>query len=92
MCLFLRIALPYIKHFLAAAHNYERTHHVTEKALTLSMNSADSLGKRSLEIAGTAMDNKFVMGAVQYCVEGICGGLAEGLGEGMRAIEAQKDP
>ena len=56
------------------------------------MNAADTLGKRSIEIAGTMLENKFVMGTVQYCVEGICGGLTEGLGEGMRAIEARKEP
>ena len=91
VCLFLRLALPYIRYFLAVAHNYERTHHVTERALALSMDMADSLGKWSMEMAATAMESKLVMGSVQYCIEGICGGLAEGLGEGMRAIESRKD-
>ncbi|KAL2042342.1 hypothetical protein N7G274_004831 [Stereocaulon virgatum] len=91
VCLFLRLALPYLRYFLAIAHDYERRHHVTERALALSMDMADSLGKRSMEIAATAMENKLVIGSVQYCIEGICGGLAEGLGEGMKAIESRKD-
>ncbi len=91
LCLLLRLVLPYIKYFLAVAHDYERTHHVAEKALALGIGAADTAGRRSLEILGTAAENKIMVGAVQYCVEGICGGLTEGLGVGMRAIEERRD-
>ena len=87
----LRFVLPYIKYFLAVAHDYECTHHVAEKTLALSMGAADTAGRRSLEILGTAVENKLMVGAVQYCVEGICGGLTEGLGVGMKAIEERRD-
>ena len=73
------------------AHDYERTHHVAEKALALGVGAADTAGRRSLDILGTAAENKIMVGAVQYCVEGICGGLTEGLGVGMKAIEERRD-
>jgi hypothetical protein len=58
----------------------------------MSMDTADSFGKRSIETAGVAMDNELIMSTVTYCVEGICGGLNEGLGQGMKAIEAKEEP
>ena len=89
LCLIIRLALPYIKYLLALAYSYERTHHVTENALTMSMNAIDSLSRKSMDVTGAAMRNELVMGAVTYCVEGVCGGLNEGLGEGMKAIDAR---
>ena len=59
---------------------------MTEKALALGIGVADMAGKRSLEIVTTAADNKIVLGAVQYCIEGFCGGMTEGLDVGMRAM------
>ena len=73
------------------AYDYERTNYVAEKALALGIGAADTAGRRSLEILGTAVENKLMVEAVQYCVEGICGGLTEGLGVGMKAIEEGRD-
>lgn len=91
LCFVLRLVLPYIKYSLAMAYDYERTHHVAEKTLALCIGAADTAGRRSLEILGTAAENKLMVGAVQYCVEGIRGGLTEGLGVGMKAIEEGRD-
>ena len=91
LCFVLRLVLPYIKYSLAMAYDYERTHHVAEKTLALGIGAADTAGRRSLEILGTAAENKLMVGAVQYCVEGICGGLTEGLGVGMKVIEEGRD-
>lgn len=89
LCLFLRLAVPYVKYLLATAHSYEDTHHVARKLLSGSVTTLNSFGKRSMEIAGIAMENELVIRAVAYCVEGVCGGLNEGLMEGMKVIEAQ---
>lgn len=64
---------------------------MAEKTLALGMGAADTAGRRSLEILGTAAENKLMVGAIQYCVEGICGGLTEGLGVGMKAIEERQE-
>ncbi len=87
-CLLIRLTLPYIKYLLALAYSYERKHHLTENPLAASQSAADSLGRKSKNVAETAMDNKMVVDTMTYCVEGICGGLNEGLGEGVKAIEA----
>ena len=92
LCLLFRLTLPYVKHLLALAYSFERSHHVTEQALAVSITTVDSFGKKSMNLADTALENKLIMGTITYCIEGICGGLNEGLDEGMKAIEARKDP
>ena len=92
ICLFVRITLPYLRYFLALAYRYERTHQITEKVAAASMSTANSLGKRSIELAALAIDNRLIMEAVTYCVEGFCGGLNDGLGQVMKAIEARHEP
>lgn len=62
---------------------------MARKLLSGSVTTLNSFGKRSMEIAGIAMENELVIRAVAYCVEGVCGGLNEGLMEGMKVIEAQ---
>ncbi len=90
-CLLIRFALPYVKYFLALAYSYERTHHVTENAFALSIHSVNHFGKLGVNVVGMAMNNKPVMEVITYCVDGICGGLSEGLGEGIKAIGAQNE-
>ena len=87
--LLIRLAFPYIKLFIAAAYSYDRAYNVRERLFAFGVNAADSLGKTSMAFAGTAVTNEVVLGAVTYCVDGIRGGLSEGLGEGMKVIEAQ---
>ena len=92
ICLLLRLALPYIKLLIAVAYNYDRAHHVRERLFAFSINTADLFGKRSMALASTAMTNEVVLGAVTYWVDGIRGGLNEGLGKGLKVIEAQNEP
>lgn len=89
ICLLVRLAFPYIKLFIAAVYSYDRTYNVRERLFAFGVTAADSLGKTSMALAGTAMTNEVVLGAVTYWVDGICGGVSEGLGEGMKVIEAQ---
>ena len=92
ICLLLRLALPYIKLLIAVAYKYDRAHQVRERLFAFSINTADSFGKRGMALASTAMTNELVLGAVTYWVDGIRGGLNEGLGEGLKVIEAQNEP
>ncbi|CAD6582446.1 MAG: hypothetical protein ASARMPRED_000967 [Alectoria sarmentosa] len=91
ICLLLRLALPYIRLFIALAYSYDREHHVRERLFAFSVVVADSFGKRSMALASAAMTNEVVLRAVTYWVDGIRGGLNEGLGEGFKVIEAQNE-
>lgn len=92
ICLLLRLALPYIKLFIAVAYNYDRAHHVRERLFAFGITAADLFGRKSMALASLAMTNEVVLGAVTYWVDGIRGGLNEGLGEGLKVIEAQNNP
>ena len=74
------------------AYSYDRTYHVRERLFALSVTAADSFGKRSAALVSTAMANHFVLAAVTYWVDGIRGGLNEGLGEGLKVMEDHKKP
>ena len=87
LCVILRLFLPYLKYFAAAAYRYDRTYHISERVFATTMSTTDTLGKRAIEVASTALGSEFVMEGVSYCVEGVCGGVTEGLGEGMKGIE-----
>ena len=85
----LRFILPYAKLLLRQLYEYERTHRITERILTTTLDAADGLGKGSVNI-GTAVC-KLKEGRVgaalsnlaAWWMEGVAGGIYEGVGEGM---------
>lgn len=91
LCVIIRLFLPYLKYFVQAAYKYDREHQVSEKFLATGVQATDALGKRALEVATTALGSEMVMETVGYCVEGVCGGVTEGLGEGLKAIGGRED-
>ena len=91
VCLLLRLALPYIKLFAAAVYSYDRAHHVSQRVFAFGVTAADRLGKGSVALASTAMTNNLILGAVSYWVDGIRGGLDEGLGEGLKVIDGDNE-
>ena len=92
ICLLLRLALPYIKIFLAALYSYDREYHIRERVFALSVTTADSVGRTSVALANTAMTNQVFLRAVTYWVDGIRGGLNEGLDQGLKAMENEDGP
>ena len=88
LCLILKFIIPYVKYLSAIAYNYERSHHIAEGFVDKSTTSINTLGKKSIELAGCAMGNEVVMRGVSYCVDGVCGGVSEGLGEGIKGVRA----
>lgn len=71
----LSLLLPYIKLFLRKAHEYERTHHVTETLLRSGLGAFDELGKRGVGVSAA------VWGAG---VGDLCGWVLEEIGAGVR--------
>lgn len=92
MFLIVRFILPYAKLFLRNVYAYERSHRLTERFVTTTLDAADGLGKSSVNIGsavcklnegkvGTAVGN-----LAAWWVEGIAGGVYEGVGEGMMQL------
>lgn len=87
--LIVRFLLPYIKVFLRQVYEYERSHRITERIVTSTLDAADGLGKSGINI-GTAVCqfNESRVGAAvgnwaAWWAEGIAGGIYEGVGDGM---------
>ncbi|KAJ5204893.1 uncharacterized protein N7498_005772 [Penicillium cinerascens] len=87
--LIVRFILPYVKLFLRQVYEYERSHHLTERIFTTTLDAADGLGKSGLNIGSAVCKlNEGRVGAAvgnlaAWWVEGIAGGVYEGVGEGM---------
>lgn len=87
--LLVRLLLPYIRLLLHRAFEYERSHRITEHIFIATLDAVDSLGKSSADFGTTLC--KFNEGRVgvavgnmaTWWVEGIAGGIYEGVGEGM---------
>jgi hypothetical protein len=88
--------LPYIKLFLRSAYRYERTHRLSQRALATGLDAMDHIGKKGTGVAdfilasGNGRLGSFIVGAVAWWVEGISGGIHQGLGEGMAIIGAPR--
>ncbi|KAJ6137218.1 hypothetical protein N7471_003704 [Penicillium samsonianum] len=85
----LRFLLPYAKVLLRQLYEYERTHRITERIVTTTLEAADGLGKGSVNIgAAVCRFNEGRVGAAltnfaAWWMEGVAGGIYEGVGEGM---------
>ena len=91
-CVLIRLILPYVKHFFVNAYRFERNHQVSERALAFGMSSVDLLGKRRIVLVKNALGHEVVANSMAYCIEGVRGGLTEGLEEGLKCIEAAQAP
>ncbi|KAI9932159.1 hypothetical protein MW887_009668 [Aspergillus wentii] len=90
--LLIQFLLPYAKILLQQMYQYERSHRVTERLVAATVDVADSLGKGGMNL-GTAIlgfqEGKVgaaVADLVSWWVEGIAGGIHEGVGEGMMIL------
>ncbi|KAF4630970.1 hypothetical protein G7Y89_g7166 [Cudoniella acicularis] len=91
-----QFALPYIKYLLQTAYQYEREHKISEKILRQSMDTVDTIGKSSINLTGAIYgigDGKVgqvITETAAYLVDGLAGGIHEGVGEGMVIMGARK--
>ncbi|RFU30526.1 hypothetical protein B7463_g5821, partial [Scytalidium lignicola] len=88
MFITIHFLLPYLKAILANAYTYERKHKICERVLSHGLNVADAWGKKMVSvtkaIAGMADGKvgKVIGEAGAWIVEGVVGGVTEGIGDG----------
>lgn len=81
--------LPYMRYFVAAAYQYDREHKISEKVLRQGIDTVDSLGKTGLSITGAIYSmgdgkvGQVITESAAWFIEGVTGGIHEGVGEGM---------
>ncbi|PBP27150.1 hypothetical protein BUE80_DR001837 [Diplocarpon rosae] len=87
--IFLQFIIPHLKYLLSAAYQYDRKHKISETVFSQSIETADSLGKTGLSLAGAIYGmgdgkvGKVITETAAWFVEGITGGIHDGVGEGM---------
>ncbi|RHZ59829.1 hypothetical protein CDV55_100425 [Aspergillus turcosus] len=90
--LIVQFLLPYVKILLHQVYRYERSHRITERLVTATLDAADSLGKGSVSLGSTVLRlNEGKVGTAftnlaAWWVEGVAGGIYEGVGEGMMIL------
>lgn len=95
---FLAVAalLPYLQLFLRSAWRYDREHRISDRVLAKSMEVADVMGKKTLNLAQNfcALHDGKVGDVVKetgiYLVQGFSGGVYDGLGEAIRLRAGEK--
>jgi hypothetical protein len=86
--------LPYLKYLLSAAYQYDREHKISEKVLSQGIETVDSLGKRGMSFTtavygmGDGKVGQMITQTAAWFVEGVTGGVHEGVGEGLVIIGA----
>ncbi|WPG99976.1 Hypothetical protein R9X50_00280000 [Acrodontium crateriforme] len=87
----LAFLLPYIKLFLQKAYAYDRQHKISDRVIEQSLLAAETISQKSLHVAGGVCainDGKVGEAAkllVLWWVQGLSGGVCEGVGDGMKA-------
>ncbi|PWY88766.1 hypothetical protein BO94DRAFT_545848 [Aspergillus sclerotioniger CBS 115572] len=83
--LLVQFFMPHVKVLMRIMYEYERSHQITERAIT----TAHSLGRGGVNLGSAILNfNEGKVGATlsnlaAWWVEGIAGGIHEGMGEGM---------
>lgn len=94
--IFFQFILPYLKYLLRSAYQYDREHKISEKVLSQSIETVDIIGKRSLTLTGAIYEmgdgklGQAITETAAWFVEGVTGGIHEGVGEGMVIMGARR--
>lgn len=90
--LLISFVLPYVQLFLQEAYRYDRKHKISDRLFAQGVMAADTVGKQTLVLANNvcAMNDGRVGEAVKevgmWWVQGVSGGVYEGVGEGMQVL------
>ena len=86
--------LPYLKYLLSVGYQYDREHKISQKLFNQGIETVDSLGKTGMSFTtavygmGDGKVGQMITQTAAWFVEGITGGIHEGVGEGMVIIGA----
>lgn len=96
--LFMQFVLPYFKYLVTSAYQYDREHKITERVLSQSIETVDTLGKGGLTLTaaiynmGDGKVGQVLSETASWLVEGVTGGIHEGVGEGLIIMGARRPP
>lgn len=89
MFIIIQLLLPYLRVWFAAAYRYERQHHISERTLSSSVDTMQSVMKNSVQFGNAVcrMNDGKVGQAINdvliWWAKGVSGGIYQGVGEGL---------
>lgn len=92
----LHLVMPYIIFFFQQAAQLERKYKVSKQVVGQAMDLANAFGRGSVTLSGAIYnmgDGKVghaLAGACSWALEGVAGGLSDGVGEGIAAVNAKR--
>ncbi|TVY51651.1 hypothetical protein LCER1_G006161 [Lachnellula cervina] len=90
--IFFQFIIPYLKYLLHSTYQYDREHKISEKVLSQGIETVDTIGKQSLTLTsaicgmGDGKVGQMITQSAAWVVEGVTGGIHEGVGEGMAIV------
>ena len=87
--------VPHVKFFLHSAYKYDRTHHISERLLTASLDTMGQMGRKGFGVALTLVNSgngrvgSILTGAFAWWIEGVSGGIHDGVGEIMALVNVR---
>lgn len=94
--LFFQFLLPYFTYFLAAVYQYDREHKIVQRGIAQGMETLNQVGGSSVALGSVVLEmgdgkvGQAVGELTKWLVEGITGGIQEGVGEVMIIVGTSK--
>ncbi|RDW79431.1 hypothetical protein BP6252_04069 [Coleophoma cylindrospora] len=94
--LFFQFVLPYFRLFITSAYQYDRTHKISERLFSQGIETVDSLGKGGLTLTsaiynmGDGKVGQVINDTAAWLIDGVSGGIHDGVGEGLVIMGARK--
>lgn len=92
MFVLFQFVLPYFTYILAAAYQYDREHKIVQRGIAQGMDTLDKVGKTGIAWGcgvlemGDGKVGQVVGELTKWVVEGVTGGIQEGVGEVMLIV------
>ena len=93
-CILFQLFLPYLKALLSAAYTYDREHKVSAKLMVHGFETVDKVSRGSWTVGGKVLElgdgklGQYFGESAKWFVEGVVGGVNEGLGEGLLILSS----
>ena len=92
----LHLIMPYVIFFFRQAAQLERKYKVSENVVGQAMDLANAFGRGSVTLSGAIFNmgdgkvGQALASACSWALEGVAGGLSDGVGEGLAAVNAKR--
>ncbi|KAL4880242.1 hypothetical protein BJY04DRAFT_83165 [Aspergillus karnatakaensis] len=88
-CLLLQLIMPFMKQTMVRLYEYDRSHRITERFTIFTLSIAEKVSRGSVSFGSVILNmcdgkpGNAISDATSWWLEGIAGGIYEGVGEGM---------